>query len=437
MSNLHKLIQKADVLGLRDALVQGEDPNKIAANGSTPLSTAIEHHNSMAFAMLLQHGSDPERTDQYGHTALRSAVLRDWPYAVAKLLPLGVDRGWCPKYPARDDTQTMSGVQRSIDDMQMPDGMAAIMTEAEWRAMLSESFSSAATQQSRQRIRPVISDAWSQRVLQQLISAGEPLGYAPPQLRRNLIGLPPASAPVGAHNDFAPSQLPGYGTTNPELVSGSTLPALVRSGQSADDIRSHFRASHQLDKPLWCYQRHGHSLTHLPDGRSIGIGGTHKHKAQFDYHIYNDVVVHDGHGNAQVYRYPTAEFAPTDYHSATLVGPYIIIIGNQGHIEQRDVATTPIRVLNLQTMAMRQIQTKGNAPGWISGHNTYLLGDGSTLEVVGGRIWRTGISGIPDFSPNRWRYWLNLQTGEWSTDNGETITNSVHRAQPQTASRTP
>src|SRR5262245_20211093 len=71
--------------------------------------------------------------------------------------------------------------------------------------------------------------------------------------------------------------------------------------------------------PVWCFQRFGQSITQLPDGRIIEIGGEHEDHYDPDFCIYNDVVVHRGDGAFDIFGYPEDVFPPTDFHTATLV----------------------------------------------------------------------------------------------------------------------
>ena len=102
---------------------------------------------------------------------------------------------------------------------------------------------------------------------------------------------------------------------------------MVCSGGNAYVARQKFN-DEELGQAVWCYDRHGHSLTKLPDGRFIGIAGEHEDYYDPDFFIYNDVFIHDGAGRVEIYRYPQDIFPATDFHTATLVGDQIIIIGS-------------------------------------------------------------------------------------------------------------
>jgi hypothetical protein len=116
--------------------------------------------------------------------------------------------------------------------------------------------------------------------------------------------------------------------------------------------------------------RYGQSITLLPDGRVIAIGGYHDDPP--DFCIYNDVVVYDERGNFKIYGYPKDVFPPTDFHTATLVDDWIYIIGNIGYDKDRIEGETPVYRLNCTTFAIEPVITAGECPGWISGHHAVV-----------------------------------------------------------------
>ncbi len=118
---------------------------------------------------------------------------------------------------------------------------------------------------------------------------------------------------------------------------------MVRLGCNAYTARKHFHVESIFDSlgPVWCNERFGASLTELPDGRFVQIGGEHEDFYDPDFCIYNDVIVFDGKGNFQIYGYSRETFPPTDFHSATLVGEFIYIVGSLGYVDERKIGTTP------------------------------------------------------------------------------------------------
>ena len=100
--------------------------------------------------------------------------------------------------------------------------------------------------------------------------------------------------------------------------------------------------------------------------------------------IYNDVVVHHADGTFDLYGYPEDVFPPTDFHSATLVGDHIYVIGSLGYQGSHAHGMTPVYRLNVRTLVMEPVVTSGETPGWIRGHKARLLGN--WIEVHVGQI---------------------------------------------------
>jgi hypothetical protein len=104
---------------------------------------------------------------------------------------------------------------------------------------------------------------------------------------------------------------------------------MVRTGVHAYAARTQFNDQDPFTNPgaVWCFDRFGSSLTPMDGGRYVQIDGEHEDFYDSDFYIYNDVVVHDGKGDLQIYGYPREVFPPTDFHTATLCGDCIFIIG--------------------------------------------------------------------------------------------------------------
>jgi ankyrin repeat protein len=179
-----------------------------------------------------------------------------------------------------------------------------------------------------------------------------------------------------------------FGNANPELIQVDFWQAMIRCGTSAYSARVCFDDEHDwIDRPtpVWCNNRYGTTLTELPDGRIVQIGGEHEDYYDPDFCIYNDVIVYDGRGNFQIYGYPQEVFSPTDFHSATLVGNSIYIIGNLGYVPDRIEGKTPVYHLNCDTFKIEKIETTGDNPGWIHEHQAYPI-DRNQISIDGGKI---------------------------------------------------
>ena len=202
-----------------------------------------------------------------------------------------------------------------------------------------------------------------------------------------------------------------YGTANPQRMNYPFWKFMVASGNGAFHAREHFEPDGTLDEAVWSFARFGTSITELPDGRIIEIAGEHEDFYDQDFCIYNDVIVHRGDGTFDIYGYPKSVFPPTDFHTATLAGNFIYIIGRGGYAGERQYGTTPVYRLNIDTLAIESVETAGASPGWISGHQAKLVGNG--IEVVGGKVSsRVGDQELYEDNSNA--YVLDLETGIWS-----------------------
>lgn len=122
-----------------------------------------------------------------------------------------------------------------------------------------------------------------------------------------------------------------------------------------DECLGDYRDTNNPLPPMWSFNRIGQSQTKLPDGRIIFIGGEFDDYYDPNFCIFNDVVVQYPNGEIEIYGYPTAIFAPTDFHSSTLIGDEIYIIGNVGYLNNRHYNTTPIYKLNIHSLVIEKI----------------------------------------------------------------------------------
>jgi len=162
--------------------------------------------------------------------------------------------------------------------------------------------------------------------------------------------------------------------------------------------------------PVGCAQRFGQSLTRLPDGRIIQIGGEHEDSYDPDFCIYNDVFVHSPDGTVRIFAYPESEFPCTDFHTATLIETEIFVVGSLGYHGTRQYGVTPVYALDTQSFRIRRVTTSGSAPGWIQRHRSDLLGE--ELRVSGGFISSQGEHGEV-YAANGEVFVLNTRTLEW------------------------
>lgn len=137
--------------------------------------------------------------------------------------------------------------------------------------------------------------------------------------------------------------------------------------------------------PGWCNDRYGQSISTLPDGRVLSIAGEHEDFYDPDFFIYNDVIVTAPDGTVDIFGYPPDVFPPTDFHSATLVGDHVYLVGNAGYADARRAYTQLLR-LDVGTLSVAAIEAGGEDPGWLSHHTAVLDADGRILHVTGGQV---------------------------------------------------
>ena len=390
-----------------ECLQDGADVNAPGHCGATPIMTAIETKHQAIFDLLLERGADIERTNDFNWTPVRFAVMVDWPAAVQRLIDLGVDLGRHPRDPLKKVDLPIGPMFASLP---MPEELKGALSPQEWEESLGQIDDE--MEAMAQEPRSVIDDAQSVEVLKLLLAAGEDLADAPADVRRDYIGLP-SEAPLEIDRAaYEKDRGPRFGTSNPQRIDAPFWEAMIRCGGNAYVAREKFDDK-DYGSPVWCYDRFGHSLTELPDGRFVGIAGEHEDAYDPDFCIYNDVIVHDGRGGVSIFGYPRDVFPPTDFHSATLVGNDIVVIGSLGYPEDRKVGQTPVYRLNLDTMAYSCVTTTGDAPGWISHHRARLDSSRNTIRIERGQVWTHDDEGDPTLLPNDGVFELDLIDQTW------------------------
>jgi hypothetical protein len=105
------------------------------------------------------------------------------------------------------------------------------------------------------------------------------------------------------------------------------------------------------DGPIWTFDRMGATRSFLPDGRVICVGGEHEDFYDPDFYIYNDVVVLGPHRRIEIYGYPKEVFPPMDFHTATVAGDRIVIVGGLGYVKDRRPGHIPVHEIDLSQYA--------------------------------------------------------------------------------------
>jgi hypothetical protein len=224
---------------------------------------------------------------------------------------------------------------------------------------------------------------------------------------------PDEQPPIGITRElFLEWRSPRFGRSNPERMNNPVWEWLIKSKLSAFLAAEKLNGPDPLDSgPGWCFDRFGQSSTELPDGRIVLIAGEHEDHYDPDFYIYNDVVVQHADGKIEIFGYPQDIFPPTDFHTATLAGNRIIIIGRLSYPEERKPGTTSVTVLNLDTFAISKVASSGSPPGWLYSHNATLTKDNASILVQSGKLDTGGDDGALIENVDDWR--LNLADWRW------------------------
>lgn len=320
-------IPKAELLR-----ASGADTEARGRCGFPPLSYAIQGHHPDMLRWLIGRGANVHQTNDFGATALIEAVEHDDLACVEILLAAGAD----------------------------------VATDANGTAL---------------------GRAESRAICMRLLDAGADPADISHDGRRAILGLrdgaDDALSKVSSA-DFQRAFTRSFGKANPERMSVPFWEAMVRCGASAYQARTRFESG-PLAQPVWCAQRFGQSLTLLPDGRAVQIGGEHEDFYDADFCIYNDVFVHEPDGAVAIHGYPESVFPPTDFHTATLIGDFIYVIGSLGYQGTRRYGETPVVRLDTRTLRMDRLEARGEAPGWIYKHRASAVGP-HEIEIRGGKM---------------------------------------------------
>jgi hypothetical protein len=257
-----------------------------------------------------------------------------------------------------------------------------------------------------------IKKATSIEVIRMLMGAGEDINDIDDSMRAALTGVEYEGELQTSREEYVAGKHRRFGNANPEVMDVDFWKAMVRSGVTAWMARAAFNDTNKLHEgPVWCFHRFGKSITELPDGRFIEIGGEHEDSYMADFCIYNDVVIHHGGGKFDILGYPKSVLPPTDFHSATLIGSYIYIIGCIGYMGERIYHDTPVYRLHCETLSIEKVETTGEKPGWISTHRACLK-EGSEIHLSGGKVCAM-VNGKEEYCENPTSYVLDLADMGW------------------------
>jgi ankyrin repeat protein len=358
-------IQTGTLAKAQYLLERGADRNARGRCGKPPLFYAIQSRNAPMLRWLLQIGIDPEQTDQFESTPLMEAAEHDNPEALEELLRAGADVG------------------RAKSDGQI-----------------------------------ALSYARTREIAARLLAAGADPRELPFEARRALLGFDPEpdEAPLA---DVSPAEFRSgrerrFGSRNPEELRDPFCESMIRAGTTAFSAAQLFKGKvKESEGPIWCAQRFGQSITFLPDGRTVQIGGEHEDSYDQDFCIYNDVFVHHPDGTIRIYGYPESDFPPTDFHTATLIGRHIYVIGSLGYCGKRRYDKTPVYRLDTDSLRMEELKTSGQGPGWIYKHRAVQPAS-HQIRVFGGTVVTAGEKEA--HTRNDRSFTLDIENLRWSAD---------------------
>ncbi|APZ53409.1 hypothetical protein [Salipiger abyssi] len=223
--------------------------------------------------------------------------------------------------------------------------------------------------------------------------------YGPSLVSPNFRRLPEVTL---KKSDFEAHRTNRPGCSNPEPFLPTFWSERMRDGRYS--ILEPLGYSPDRSKPVWSFSRYGRTVTMLPDGRLVFVAGEHEDHYDSDFCIYADVTVLGADGTVEHFIYPKDVFPPTDFHTATLVGDQIWLIGCLGYPEQRKDNQTQVLRLSTLDFSVMPVEISGESPGWIHRHRSILTADG--ILVIGGKV-------APDYLDNHTTWLLNLQTLAW------------------------
>ena len=355
-------ILTGDIAKAHLVLERGADANARGRCGRPPLFYAIQGRHPRMLRWLLRKGMDVDQADEFGRTALFEAVENDDLECVDMLLNAGANVGTEYHGTALKCADSRDVIMRLLDAGADP------------------------------------ADA-NQRVILGLGASSE----------EALAAITPA--------EFLSACTRRFGETNPQQMNLPFWEAMIRCGASAWEPRRLFdgKGGHAIEA-VWSADRFGQSLTLLPDGRAVQIGGEHEDSYDRDFCIHNDVFVHAPDGGITIYGYPEAAFPPTDFHTATLMLNSVYVIGSLGYHGSRRFGETQVYRLDLQTMRMHRVDAGGDAPGWIYKHRAIAVGS-HHIRVWGGEL-ATKIGKKESHVANHNVFVLDLERRSWHRETG-------------------
>ncbi|WP_372364840.1 ankyrin repeat domain-containing protein [Candidatus Uabimicrobium sp. HlEnr_7] len=351
-------IQVGNIEKVSLLLSLGANRNVTGHCGRTPLLYAVEENNLQMLKWLVEQGFDIEATNEFLNTPLTEASSWGHTDIVKYLVDIGAD---------------------IYKENHIPERAIQVASNVE--------------------------------IVQILVACGDDINDICKETHALLLGLEVHGKPQVTKEEYYQGKSPVYGISNPQKNNQKFWIEMIKSGAWAWTPRDMF-GDEDESETVWSYDRFGRSTNILPDGRIIEIAGEHEDFYDPDFCIYNDVFVFSGKDNIDIYTYPEEVFPDTDFHTATLVGEYIYIIGNLGYPEERRPGFTPVYRLNINSMVIDTVKTSGKMPGWIHDHKAYFDDKLNVITVKGGQQL-IGKKKRRSFVANTNSYQLCLKNSRW------------------------
>jgi hypothetical protein len=359
-------IETGDISKAKFLLDHGANVDARGRCGQPPLFYAVESRHSSMLKWLLEVGADIHQTDDFGETALITATGYDNLEAVEMLLEAGAN-----VHAEANNASALNHASNRIIAMRLLEaGADPQQLSFEGRSAI--------------------------------------LGYSP-EPDANLLSV--------SVEEFQRFRSRRFGTKNPEKMNNPFWEGMIRSGMNAYQavVKVEGKRNYaERNNPIWCADRFGQSLTFLKDGRIVQVAGEHEDGCDPDFCIYNDVFVHDADRNITIYGYPDALFPPTDFHTATLIGNHIYLIGSLGYSGTRRFGETPVYRLNVDTFEIECLNTSGSNPGWIYMHRA-VQSTAHEIQITGGKV-ATTTDGVEKHDDNVITFTLNIESLIWSVN---------------------
>ena len=388
---LHHAAALGDISDLEAALEGGADLEARDGWSRTPFLLAVHAGSVPKAKWLLEHDADPVVEGHCAKPVMAYAVDRDYAEMVRWLVEYGFNA------LAADQFGT-SVLGHAVEEGAVACFHALVELGADPH-----------------RLGPygknLMADASDPAIVAALMDLGVDAADLDGDDLRELVGLGSVDILDIDEQAYRAGRLRTFGTSNPQRMDNPFWEAMVRCGWTAYQADAEFGNTSASPPATWCHSRFGMSITPLPDGRFVQIGGEHEDFYDPDFCIYNDVVVHDGHGGIAIYGYPKEVFPPTDFHTATRVEGSIYVIGSAGYKGERGTTAQVFR-LDLSTFAMQRVMTTGEDPGWISRHRAALK-DGCIVVEGGMRNAVNAATGHEDYVSGEGRFALDLASHRW------------------------